>query len=78
MVKLYGTANGFGWKLHDVIGAQIVSVPANLPDRAADEALSRTFWWLVAIFGALFLLVNLAFYLFSRRALYALAASRSR
>lgn len=67
MVKLYGTANGFGWKLHDVIGAQIVSVPANLPDRAADDALKRTLWWLVAIFGALFLLVNLAFYLFSRR-----------
>jgi hypothetical protein len=29
MVKFYGTANGFGWKLNDVIGAQIVSVPAN-------------------------------------------------
>jgi len=67
MVKLYGTANGFGWKLHDVIGAQIVSVPSNLPDRAADDALKRTLWWLVAIFGALFLLVNLAFYLFGLR-----------
>ena len=67
MVKLYGTANGFGWKLHDVIGAQIVSVPANLPDRAGDDALKRTLWWLVAIFGALFLLVNLAFYLFGLR-----------
>ncbi len=65
MVKLYGTANGFGWKLHDVIGAQIVSVPANLPDRAAEAALTRTLWWLAIIFGVLFLLVNLAFYLFT-------------
>ena len=48
---------------HDVIGAQIVSVPANLPDRAAEAALTRTLWWLAIIFGGLFLLVNLAFYL---------------
>ena len=27
MIDLYGSANGFGWKLGDVIGAQIVSVP---------------------------------------------------
>ncbi len=66
MVKLYGTANGFGWKLHDVVGAQIVSVPANLSDRAADAALQRTLWWLAALFGVLFLLVNLAFFFFSR------------
>jgi hypothetical protein len=31
----------FGWKLHDVVGAQIVSVPAKLSDRAADAALQR-------------------------------------
>jgi hypothetical protein len=66
MVRLYGTANGFGWKLHDVVGAQIVSVPANLSDRAADAALERTLWWLAALFGVLFLLVNLIFFFFSR------------
>ena len=26
MIKLYGSGNGFGWKLNEVIGAQIVSV----------------------------------------------------
>jgi hypothetical protein len=62
MVRLYGTANGFGWKLHEVVGAQIVSVPANLSDRAADAALQRRLWWLVALFGVLFFLVNLAFF----------------
>ena len=45
--EVLSTANGFGWKLHDVIGAQIVSVPANLQDRAADDALKRTLWWLM-------------------------------
>ena len=67
MVKLYGTANGFGWKLNDVIGAQIVSVPATLPDRAADAALQRTLWWLAAIFGILYIVVNVTFYCFGRR-----------
>jgi len=33
MIRLYGTANGFSWKLDDVIGAQIVSVPMSLPGR---------------------------------------------
>src|SRR5947207_3555275 len=31
MVKLYGTTNGFGWQLNEVIGAQVVSVPMSLP-----------------------------------------------
>ena len=35
MVDLYGSANGFGWKLNDVVGAQIVSVPMRVAlDRA--------------------------------------------
>jgi hypothetical protein len=56
----------FGWKLHDVVGAQIVSVPAKLSDRAADAALQRTLWWLATFFGVQFLLVNLAFFFFGR------------
>ena len=32
MVKLYGPNNGFGWKLNEVIGAQIVSVPMDAAD----------------------------------------------
>jgi len=31
MIDLYGPANGFGWKLNEVVGAQIVSVPMALP-----------------------------------------------
>ena len=36
MVDRYGPNNGFGWKLGDVVGAQIVSVPMHVAlDRAA-------------------------------------------
>ena len=38
LVKLYGTGNGFGWKLNEVIGAQIVSVPMSLPIENANRA----------------------------------------
>jgi protein-histidine pros-kinase len=41
MIRQYGSNNGFGWKLHDVIGAQIVSVPESLPIQIADKALRR-------------------------------------
>ena len=27
MVDLYGIANGFGWKMKEVVGSQVVSVP---------------------------------------------------
>jgi protein-histidine pros-kinase len=41
MIRQYGSNNGFGWHLHDVIGAQIVSVPESLPVKIADNALRR-------------------------------------
>ncbi len=27
MIETYGAANGFGWKVNEIIGAQVVSVP---------------------------------------------------
>lgn len=67
LVKVYGTTNGFGWKLNDIVGADIISVPANLSERPTDTALKRILWSLAAIFGVLFLSVNFAFYFCSRR-----------
>ena len=52
MVKLYGSANGFDWKLGDVVGAQIVSVPAALTERIASNAYQSIWWWLVGIAAA--------------------------
>jgi hypothetical protein len=49
MVKLYGNANGFGWHSGDIVGAQIVSVPAALSEKLADNAFQSIFWWLIGI-----------------------------
>ena len=53
MIARYGPANGFGWKLGEVIGAQIVSVPQTLPLRRARHAL----YAFVAVAGCLLLLL---------------------
>ncbi len=60
MIKTYGGANGFGWKMDEVIGAQIVSVPASLPLEIANRAFEAIAVWLVGIFAAVFVLVNFA------------------
>jgi protein-histidine pros-kinase len=39
MLAQYGPANGFGWKLNEVVGAQIVSVPASVSSNLAQSAL---------------------------------------
>jgi hypothetical protein len=58
MVKLYGSANGFGWQSGDVVGAQIVSVPAALTERLADNAFQSIFWWLIGIGVVVFGVTN--------------------
>jgi protein-histidine pros-kinase len=62
MIQKYGSANGFGWKLHEIIAAQIVSVPANIPIRIATKAFGTLMWTLTASFAAILLAVNLALY----------------
>jgi protein-histidine pros-kinase len=58
MIARYGSNNGFGWKLHQVVGAQIVSVPMTLP-LARSEKAHRTFLWLFAgVFGLIWLIMN--------------------
>jgi HAMP domain-containing protein len=41
MVRRYGAANGFGWKLNETVGAQIVSVPFSVPVQMADRAFTN-------------------------------------
>jgi HAMP domain-containing protein len=48
LVALYGSQNGFGWKLGDVVGAQVVSIPLAVPLARAYQAL---FWFMVALAG---------------------------
>jgi protein-histidine pros-kinase len=58
MVKLYGTNNGFGWKLNEVIGAQLVSVPMSLPIQNANRAFYTFMASLTGVFVVLFIILN--------------------
>ena len=59
MLKLYGAANGFGWKPNEIVGAQIVSVPMEVPIRNADRAFVTFMWSLAGVFLAVFVVLNL-------------------
>jgi len=59
MVKIYGPANGFGWKLNEVVGAQIVSVPMDLPIRNANKAFVTFMSSLAVVFAVLFVILNI-------------------
>ena len=59
MVKVYGPNNGFGWKLNEVIGAQIVSVPMDLPIRNANHAFVTFMASLTVVFAVLFVILNM-------------------
>jgi len=58
MIKRYGPANGFGWQLNEIVGAQIVSVPTTLPVSRADGVLVAFLASLAAVFAAVFLVLN--------------------
>ena len=59
MVKIYGDANGFGWKHNEIVGAQIVTVPMAIPIQNADRALVTFMASLAAVFGVVFIALNL-------------------
>jgi protein-histidine pros-kinase len=46
LVALYGSQNGFGWKLGEVVGAQVVSIPLAVP---LDRAYQALFWFMIAL-----------------------------
>ncbi len=58
MVALYGGNNGFGWKLNETIGAQIVSVPMTVPIANADRAFITFMASLSGVFVVLFIILN--------------------
>ena len=58
MVKLYGLQGGYGWKLNEVVAAQIVSVPMDLPIRNANRAFVTFISSVTVVFVVLFVLLN--------------------
>lgn len=59
MIAKYGPDHGFGWKMNDVVGAQIVSVPMALPRTMARRAFSALVGSLAAVFVVALLILNL-------------------
>ena len=59
MVDKYGPANGFGWQLNEVIGAQVVSVPMTLPLQRAADNLQLFLTALVGVFVVVGVVLNL-------------------
>ncbi|HMH16748.1 MAG TPA: DUF3365 domain-containing protein [Burkholderiales bacterium] len=59
MIELYGPANGFGWKLNEVVGAQIVSVPMAVPVKRSDDTFKVFMISLTAVFAFIFIALNL-------------------
>ena len=63
MIEKYGSANGFGWKLNEVIGAQIVSVPLSVPLKRADQSFTVFIGSLVGVFVIVGIVLNLMIWL---------------
>lgn len=59
MLAIYGDKGGFGWKLNEVVGTQIVSVPFKLPAELAKKTLHSFIISLSVIFLALFIVLNI-------------------
>jgi protein-histidine pros-kinase len=58
MIDKYGTANGFGWNLNEVVGTQVVSVPMALPISRADKAFKVFMASLGGVFVFIFVSMN--------------------
>src|SRR5208283_2085002 len=78
MIKTYGPQNGFGWKLNQVIAAQIVSVPMSLPIQVADNAYRSLIFFLVATFLVTIIALDTALYLIVIRPLHRVSQSADR
>ena len=55
MVAVYGKSNGFGWKMNEIIGAQIIAVPMS----AAEGRVWRNMTLFVGVASGIFLLLLL-------------------
>ena len=62
MLKLYGKSNGFGWKLNEVVGTQIVSVSMQVALNRAKKTLNTFLISTAAVLVLILLLLNILLY----------------
>lgn len=58
LIAKYGNANGFGWKMNEIVGARIVAVPMRVPLDKAREALQTFMGSLVGVFAIIIVILN--------------------
>ena len=59
MIDLYGPDHGFDWKLNEILGAQIVSVPMRVPLERAKTTFLTVIAGLAVVFLIMLLLLNI-------------------
>jgi protein-histidine pros-kinase len=64
MVETYGSANGFGWKVNEIVGANIVSVPTSVPVQRANYTFRIFLLSLLVVFAFTIGMLNVMLYLF--------------
>jgi len=61
MVEQYGKRRGYGWKLNEIVGIQMMTVPFTLPDQIAAKTLKEIVVVLIAVFVFLLVMLNFLF-----------------
>ncbi|HEY2807757.1 MAG TPA: DUF3365 domain-containing protein [Steroidobacteraceae bacterium] len=74
LIARYGSNNGFGWQEHEVIGAQVVSVPLATASTNASRIFRGVMSSIAAILIVTLLIVNLVLYLVIVRPVRRMAA----
>jgi HAMP domain-containing protein len=69
LLSRYGANNGFGWALNEVVGAQVVSVPASGAEADAHRAWVDIMLAIVAVFIGLLAALDAALFFFVTRPL---------
>jgi protein-histidine pros-kinase len=62
MIALYGSANGFGWRMDEIVGVQLVSVPMAVPVERAKQTFRTFMISLALVFLTIFVLLNVMLY----------------
>ncbi len=58
LIEKYGSVSGFGWKLNEIVGAQIVTVPMSLPVQRANEVFVTFMLLLIGVFLFIIIVLN--------------------
>lgn len=59
MTAVYGKSNGFGWKIKEIVGIQIISVPMAIPIKQAQQVFIAFMAVVIGIFALTMVVLNI-------------------